>query len=1188
MVPSHGPNERLNMACVLIADDEKSIRLTASMFLKSDGHDVHVAANAEQAFEIVRSQPIDVALVDILIGEDNGIDVAEGILSANPNIQVVLMTGQPSLETARKAIHLHAFDYLLKPANKETFIDVVGRAAAEKQLRDDYDRMQAEERVYREMLETEVRKQTEEIRKREERFRSVFNTATMLIASVDADGVIVECNDRVTDYLDYDKSEVIGQPIDMVIHPDDLPRARKTLAEVLDTGSAHGRAFRMVKKGGGIIDALTDSAGIRDRTGAYSRITCIVEDITQKKKNEEAVRRGSRIMEAMARAADELLRSGQDWVHDVQGMLRMLGESMEVARAYIFRNETLDDERLATSQKVEWTATGVDPQIDNPDTQRLPWDSGGMKRWRKLMEAGEPVAGTIDDLPDDEQAILKPQGILSIAAMPVMVRGKWWGFIGFDDCNDARIWSDSELSSLRVVADVLGALFERQAAEAAVQKARDRVERYLDIAGVMLIALDNKQTITMINSKGCEILGATSEEIVGSNWFDTFLPPEQIDAVKAVYGQIMAGDIEPVEYYDNPVVRADGTQRDIAWHNAVIHDNDGRIIGLLSSGEDVTEHRAAERDLQRSEERFTRAMAATRDGLYDWDLTANEIYYSPGWKQMLGYEDNELPNDFSVWEELTDPDDIQEAWKMQQQLISRERDRFELEFRMKHKDGHKVDILSRATAIFDDKGNAIRIVGTHVDITARKQMESEAAARGSVSGIFIESGPLEATYQKLADILARDLGFPIAAVELYDAAAKEMVFVGLNGLGEVPTGTRVPVDQTLSGEVAVTGQAVCEIRADQCSGYRYEALRKLGVETFICVPFHSAQGIAGTLALADPISRSDAALWLENLKSIAASLSIEIERKQTEEALRRSQERLRVAQATAKIGDWEFVIDTQCITWSDQTFHIFNRDPKLGPPDFEENMAYYLPEDAQRLQENVRRAIEEGHESDEVYAFRPEGGDIGYQRGIIRVERNTDGRVVRLFGTAQNVTRQKQAEAALQSAIERNELAGEAGRVGVWDWNLETNEIYVDPILKALLGYEDHEIRNELDDWGSYVHPDDQERVGAAAEAHLSGKTPTFEVEHRMAHRDGSIRWIIARGKAERNSKGEPVRVLGTDTDITDLKLAEQKLHEQLSELQRWQDVTLEREDRILGLKHEVNELLNDSAQPPRYPSAEE
>ena len=162
------------------------------------------------------------------------------------------------------------------------------------------------------------------------------------------------------------------------------------------------------------------------------------------------------------------------------------------------------------------------------------------------------------------------------------------------------------------------------------------------------------------------------------------------------------------------------------------------------------------------------------------------------------------------------------------------------------------------------------------------------------------------------------------------------------------------------------------------------------------------------------------------------------------------------------------------------------------------------------------------------------------------------------------------------------------GRVGVWDWNLETNEIYVDPILKALLGYEDHEIRNELDDWGSYVHPDDQERVGAAAEAHLSGKTPTFEVEHRMAHRDGSIRWIIARGKAERNSKGEPVRVLGTDTDITDLKLAEQKLHEQLSELQRWQDVTLEREDRILGLKHEVNELLNDSAQPPRYPSAEE
>ncbi len=95
---------------------------------------------------------------------------------------------------------------------------------------------------------------------------------------------------------------------------------------------------------------------------------------------------------------------------------------------------------------------------------------------------------------------------------------------------------------------------------------------------------------------------------------------------------------------------------------------------------------------------------------------------------MLGYDYDELPNDFSVWESLTEPEDVQRSWKMQQELIRRERERFELEFRMKHKDGHWVDILSRAIAVFDEKGQAVRIVGTHTDITERKHFEHALSA----------------------------------------------------------------------------------------------------------------------------------------------------------------------------------------------------------------------------------------------------------------------------------------------------------------------------------------------------------------------------------------------------------------------------------------------------------------------------
>ncbi len=122
-------------------------------------------------------------------------------------------------------------------------------------------------------------------------------------------------------------------------------------------------------------------------------------------------------------------------------------------------------------------------------------------------------------------------------------------------------------------------------------------------------------------------------------------------------------------------------------------------------------------------ERFKLAMEVTSDGLMDWNLISNEIYYSPRWKSLLGYEDHELPNDFSVWEKLTDSEDVKKSWNMLNQLINREIDKFDIEFKMQHKEGHWVDIHSRANVFFNNEEKAIRVVGTHTDITQRKNAE---------------------------------------------------------------------------------------------------------------------------------------------------------------------------------------------------------------------------------------------------------------------------------------------------------------------------------------------------------------------------------------------------------------------------------------------------------------------------------
>jgi len=171
------------------------------------------------------------------------------------------------------------------------------------------------------------------------------------------------------------------------------------------------------------------------------------------------------------------------------------------------------------------------------------------------------------------------------------------------------------------------------------------------------------------------------------------------------------------------MIAADG--RTVWFHDIVsvayAEDGGARLRGVMI---DITAAKDIEERLLLSEERFRLAMQGANDGLYDWNLVTNEVYFSRRWKSMLGYDEDELDNHLDTWKRLVHPEDLDRTLALVQDFIAGRVSKYEIEFRLRHKEGHYRAILSRAHLYRDKQGTAARLIGTHVDISERKQLET--------------------------------------------------------------------------------------------------------------------------------------------------------------------------------------------------------------------------------------------------------------------------------------------------------------------------------------------------------------------------------------------------------------------------------------------------------------------------------
>lgn len=532
--------------------------------------------------------------------------------------------------------------------------------------------------------------------------------------------------------------------------------------------------------------------------------------------------------------------------------------------------------------------------------------------------------------------------------------------------------------------------------------------------------------------------------------------------------------------------------------------------------------------LHESESRLEGILGSLKDVVWSASATTFEmLYMSPAVYPVYGRPANEFFDNSTLWLEIVHAED--RAWVEQAFQILLETGSQDLEYRILHPDGAICWVRNRAYLVCDTERKTIRMDGITTDITERKQAE-EALNRA-----VRENGQLAAAISHLS-----------TGVVISD-----------------PTLPNNPIIFANPGFTATTGYLTTEVLGRNCRFLQ-------GPETDMETVDRLRQAIAQHQPFKGVVlnyRKDSTPFWNEltinpvfdsegRLINFVGLQTDVTARKQAEEALDRLRHQNELILNSAgegiygldQFGKLTFInsVASQMLGWEASELigkqmsgfiHSSQPDGKLDWKSYPEALA-----------------VEAGciqHAGEEVF-WRKDGTSFLVEYISTPILEN--GELIGTVVTFQDITRRRQAEAALRESEERYAIAVQGAKDGLWDWNLRTNQVYFSPRWKSMLGWEEDEIGNSLDEWFNRIHLEDFEGVKEQLVAHLEGLTPDFESEYRMLHQDGSYRWMLCRGLAVRDYTGKASRIAGSLTDITSRKRTEKQLlhdalHDTLTDL---------------------------------------
>jgi PAS domain S-box-containing protein len=713
----------------------------------------------------------------------------------------------------------------------------------------------------------------------------------------------------------------------------------------------------------------------------------------------------------------------------------------------------------------------------------------------------------------------------------------------------------------------------------------------------------------VLDERACQMYRASGPSVSHDSIVQNYLHPDDIPPMLAALHRAADPSGDGRYQIEYRIMQPDGS---VCWLNAwglVDFEGQGaqrRAVRLTGASRDITWEKQANLALEEnnaalraSEERFRLASRAVSGVLYDLSIDRAEMYQSEGLESVVGYRPGEEPGGSNKWwPNNIHPDDYPRIQARLQTAIEGESDSFSYEYRIRHKDGHWVDILDQGYIVRDENGQAQRVVGICTDVSdhvraakaLQEQNERLALLSEAASELLQGEDPLvllERVYQPLAALLGLDMylhyqttgdgeHLDLAASSGYPDAERKKL-------------KRLKMGQAVCGTVALTRQPMIVEHLQSTSDPRADLLRALGITAYACHPLVVKDRLVGTLSFGSRHLNHFDPSAISLISTVCKLIANAIDRKQKEQALRESErnfrelaellevERAKLAAAIDNlpvgvgIGDNEG--NTLSLNSAGLKLHGFASEAEMFSrlQNYIEEFELSYPDGKLMPAEDwpAARALRGEFVRDyELRLLNKLNGTMSILSYSAAPVKNSTGETVLIVYVIQDMTGRKQAEETLRESERRFRHLADSMPQLVWTAQPDGTVDYYNKRNKEYNGFiVKHDGTWE---WSPVLHPDDmQPTVDVWMHALETGDI--YQIEHRVQMADGWYRWHLSRGIPAYDEQGKLVKWYGTATDIHDLKQAQADLADYTEKLKQSNE---ELENFAFVASHDLQEPL--------------